>query len=329
MKERVTKYDVAKAANVSHMTVTRVLNESAGVSDATRQKVLAACAAMGYTRDLVAKSLKESRTYTLGIMVSSLSQSYFSRIISAVEDRVSGESYHVLVAQSSSGEALPMFLGRRVDGIVMVEQTCSDDIYSMIQGSHVPAVFVGFPPTQGEHAFIGVDDRLGACEAVRHLLSLGHRSIAHLSMGEYYTAKMRMKGFADALSEAGIVGDTYTGSSDMQGGYEACEQLLASGKRYTAVFCDNDYMAMGLLSYLDEHSVRVPDDVSVVGFAGDEIGRYSVPALTTVSQNAEMLGKLAAEYLLSEIEGNGTRSEMLLTPELIVRKSTAKISTIA
>lgn len=331
-KSSVTIADVAKLAGVSYMTVTRVMHGSSSVTDETRKKVLDACRTVGYKPNLIARSLRSSQSRVFGVVVPTLAHNYYGRIISSIEKMARNFGYHIIVVQIQNGYQLtlsdiePMF-GRRVDGLFMGCAPLEQDIYDSISANGIPVVSIITPGPNDSVPFMGIGDEIGAREAVAHLISLGHRRIAHISgVPGGYTASQRCLGYRESMEQHGIgysEEDVFASNYMMEGGYLAAESILQSGRDYTAIFCANDYLAIGAISCLQNHGLSVPKDCSVVGFSDEPVGRFFVPALTTIHESVEEAAETAVESMLAIVAGESTKAVTLLKPQLIVRDSTA------
>lgn len=341
--------DVARLAGVSHQTVSRVLNDSPHVSKPTRAKVLAAMEELGYRRNMVARALATRRTGTLGVIafntvlygpVSTLyaveqAASRFGLGVSiAVVDRISSEDI---------GRALTRLQDQSVEGVVAIApqrdavRTLSTELHAM------PTVFVGGvvggaasdalaeddrPPT------IGIDQFGGAEAAVRHLLDLGHSTVAHLAgPQDWMDARWRLEGWLATLAAAGAPpAAAEYGDWSARSGYSAMHRLLADDPDLTAVFAANDQMALGALRALDEAGRRVPEDVSIVGFDDVPEAEFFRPPLTTVRQRFAEEGGLAVALLLDIIRPDDSADhptaapDTLVPTELLVRNSSAPAS---
>jgi LacI family transcriptional regulator len=327
---RVTKADVAKFANVSHMTVTRALTGSGSISAETKERVLNACRALGYTPDLVARSLCAQKSCILGLLTRPLAQSYFARMISAAEQSSRSHGYQVLMAQAADGgmsilPSIQALFGRRVDGLLVAGIRLPEDAVAYIKNSRIPTVFMDSPGAGEGFAFVGTNDREGGYTAASYLIKLGHTRLAFIAGSpESYTSKERICGYRAALLENGIEAhdeDIFYSNYQMDGGSRAAEQMLSSGRKYTAIICGNDYVAVGAVSCIRHHGLRVPEDFAVVGFSGDELGEYSTPPLTTMYQPAEEIGRAAVDCMIKMLEGSPVEERTLLAASLLVRES--------
>jgi DNA-binding LacI/PurR family transcriptional regulator len=321
--------DVAGRAGVSHQTVSRVINKHPNVSKATRERVEAAIAELGYRRNTMARSLVTRRSQTIGVLASELSQFGPANTLLGVEQAARDAGYFVSIAALKSVnreaifDALGHFLDQSVDGIV-VSVPHSETLLALTEMKPgVPLVAVG---SRGNDAVSGamVDQQRGAELAVQHLIDQGHRRIAHVAgPQDWIDAIARAEGWSQTLRAAGLDSDLLMeGDWSAGSGYEIGRKLAAE-RSATAIFVGNDQMALGLLRAFNEAGVRVPDDVSVVGFDDQPESGYFTPPLTTVRQDFEELGRRCMDLMLSAVgDGEGARSTVV-EPVLVVRSSTS------
>lgn len=324
--------DVAKRAGVSHQTVSRVLNQSPNVSEKTRQRVNQAIAELGYRRNTAARSLVTRRSQTIGLLASEMSEYGPSNTLLAVQQAAREAGYFVSIAgirevsRASITEALTRFLDQGVDGIIV--QVPHAGILETLHELNldVPVVAIG---ASGVNGFSGamVDQEAGARSAVQHLVDLGHRRIAHVAGPDgWIDAEARVAGWRGVLSGAGlpegpVVAGDWTAASGYRAGLE-----LARDRTVTAIFAGNDQMAVGLLRALNEQGLRVPQDMSVVGFDDLPEGAYLLPPLTTVRQGFEELGRHCIDAMLARLDGGESSPTEVVLPELVVRASTAALT---
>ena len=323
--------DVARASRVSIATVSRVFNGSTLVRTDTRRKVLAVASRLGYWPNSIARSLITSRTHTLGVLMPDLFGEFFSEVVHGMDVAGRERGFHLLVSRSSSSadelvEAIRTMRGR-VDGLIVMAPDFDADPVLRLGAGAVSRVFMNPHATPTDCDAVSIANAGGAASAVRHLLGLGHRSIALITGPEHnIDARQRREGWCAALREAGIepVADLeFRGDFAERSGYEAAAELLRRHLRPTAIFAANDYMAVGALGALNDAKVRVPEDVAVVGFDDIALARYLNPPLTTVRVDRQELGRRAVEILLdreAHPEHAGRRLEVLPTA-LIVRRS--------
>jgi DNA-binding LacI/PurR family transcriptional regulator len=321
--------DVAERAGVSHQTVSRVINNHPNVSKATRERVEAAIAELGYRRNTAARSLVTRRSQTIGVLASELSQYGPANTLLGVEQAARNAGYFVSIAalksvsRESIFDAVRHFMDQSVDGIV-VSVPHSETLLALADLQvGVPVVAVG---SLGNEAVSGamVDQTRGAELAVGHLIELGHRRIGHIAgPQDWIDGVARAEAWSAALRSAGLEDDLLmTGDWSAGSGYEIGRKLAAE-RSATAIFVGNDQMALGLLRAFNEAGVRVPDDVSVVGFDDQPESGYFTPPLTTVRQDFEELGRRCIDIMLAAIEDGESVSSTVVAPELVVRQSTS------
>ncbi|TLM88034.1 LacI family DNA-binding transcriptional regulator [Pseudarthrobacter sp. NamE5] len=321
--------DVADRAGVSHQTVSRVINNHPNVSKATRAKVEAAIAELGYRRNTAARSLVTRRSQTIGVLASELSQYGPANTLLGVEQAARDAGYFVSIAalrevsREAISDAVSHFMDQAVDGIaVLVPHSDTLTALDEMQLS-VPVVAVG---SLGNSNVSGamVDQRRGARLAVEHLITQGHRRIGHVAGPRDWTdGSERAEGWREALGHAGLADDLLLEGDWSAGSGYNLGRKLAADRHATALFVGNDQMALGLLRAFTEAGVRVPRDVSVVGFDDQPESAYFTPPLTTVRQDFEELGRRCMDIMLKEIEAGAAVSSTVVTPELVLRASTA------
>ncbi|MBU8868967.1 LacI family DNA-binding transcriptional regulator [Paenarthrobacter aromaticivorans] len=324
--------DVARVAGVSHQTVSRVLNNHPNVSTKTRERVEQAITELGYRRNTAARSLVTRRSQTIGVLGSELAQYGPSHTLLGVQQAARDAGYFVSVAglrevtPETIKDAMAHFMDQGVDGIVVtVPHPGTFDVLKDIT-AQVPLVAVG---SVGDEHLSGatVDQREGARLAVQHLLELGHKHIGHLSgPADWIDAVARTEGWRDALRKAGL-----EPAALIEGDWSAeCGYLeglkIAAERSMTALFVANDQMALGVLRAFHEAGVRVPADISVVGFDDQPEAAYFIPPLTTVAQNFEELGERCIGLLLDRLETGATGTPVTVKPRLVVRATTAPVS---
>ncbi|MHC2999619.1 LacI family DNA-binding transcriptional regulator [Microbacterium sp. HJ5] len=326
--QRPSIYDVAKQAGVSHMTVSRVLNGHPNIRESTRERVLQAIDEMNYTRSSIARALATRRAMRIGVLVDSPVQWGPNSTLRAIESAARDAGYAISAFSVSDDEESQIDTGvvelvtQGVDALCVIAPRASSLDMLRQQSTGLPTLVIKAEPDAEMHT-AAVDQRAGAMAAVMHLIELGHRSIVHLSGPlDWYDARAREQGWRDALADVGLpIAPPVVGDWTSDYGY-------TFGKTYdfsdaTAVFAANDQMALGLVHGLSERGLRVPDDLSVVGFDDLPDARHFLPPLTTVRQDFAALGSLALQLIIAAIEGDDTPEHDIIEPRLIVRGSTA------
>lgn len=327
-----TLVEVARAARVSPSTVSRILNGTARVADAKQRAVHAAIARLGFRPNPMAHGLRKGRRMTIGVLAPEVDSPFFGGIFRGLTEALAGSDYVPVVLggptdREAEARRVGDLLSRRVDGIVIVTCRLHDEELRDFAAS-VPMVISG-RSLRGARIFsMKLDNALGAELATRHLLELGHTRIAHLQgPPDHQDAAERAEGYRRALRARGVKVDP--GLVVQSGflapeGLAAIERLLASGRRFTAVFAANDECAYGAHLGLHRRGLRVPEDVSLVGFDDLPGSRFTTPPLTTVRQPLEEIGRRAARSLLDLLHGRAPPTDDMPEVELVVRESTAR-----
>jgi len=319
--------DVAELAGVSAMTVSRVLNAPEKVRPETRARVLAAVQELGYRPNSAARVLVTGRSGVLGVVSFDTTQYGPASTLYAIERAARQNEYSVSIAsldalnRRSIAEGVGRLTSQSVDGVIIVapHESATDGLRHLPPDLPVVAVDAGdgvpFP-------VVMVDQHAGAARATRHLLSLGHRTVWHLSgPANWVDASARVAGWRSVLEAEGReVREPLAGDWSARSGHELGRRL-ASEDDLTAIFVANDQMAMGLLRALREAGLRVPEDVSVVGFDDIPEAAYFWPPLTTVRQDFATVGRLAFQLVLDRIDGFLGERRLEVEPELVVRES--------
>lgn len=331
----VSLKELAERLSLSPATVSLVINRSPvadSIPQDTKDRILAAVRKYKYRPNFFARSLRARRSFTIGVIVPEVSDGYSASVMSGVEDHLLQEGYFYFVASHRHrvdliDEYPRLFLERSVDGLIAVDTPWTLSL-------SVPVVTVS-----GHNQVKGVTnivlDHVRAAEiALKHLFQLGHREVAFIKGQEFSSdTEVRWANIEKAARQLGLaisprlISQLQGDSSSPQLGYEATRKLLASHRRFTALFAFNDISAMGAIRALREAKLRVPDDVSVVGFDDIQSAAYQNPALTTVRQPLREMGRIAAETLLRRIRRSGPDSqggETMVEPKLIIRETTGR-----
>jgi LacI family transcriptional regulator, repressor for deo operon, udp, cdd, tsx, nupC, and nupG len=324
--------DVARLADVSVATVSRALSNPEKVSPGSLAKVHAAIAELSYKPNMLARNFRSAKSYAVLVMVPDIANPFYSLFIRALEDRAQQKGYAVLLGDTRGT------VERELEYIRRVETRMADGIIQLRPSSeksqnnipvNIPCVNAcGCEFTSGPA--IRIDNRKAAKMMVDYLISLGHRRIGVISgLRDNPHAIDRLAGYKDSLEEAGIPFDRdliAEGDFTMWSGLNAAFQFCNMDVKPTAIFSMNDEMAIGAMQTLKSNGFRIPEDISVTGFDDISYAKYSDPSLTTISQPAEEMGKLAMDMLLKMIEGEPlSQRECVLPTEFIIRKSTAPV----
>ncbi len=324
--------DVARAAGVSTATVSRALRGLPNVTNDTRQRVLRAASELGYVASPSASSLASGRTRTIGVLTPWVRRWYFANVVDGAERALRETNFDALlyrfeVSRGERRRVEPSVLRRRVDGILVVGlpmgQSEVDDLVALGQ----PLIFVGSgPPGQ---LTVRLDDRRAGFDATRHLIGLGHTRIAHVTgdvdeRSAWAPGTDRLEGWRRALRSAGLTPDerlVVQGDFDFESARQATRTLLRQHPDVTAVFAASDEMAMGAILAARDLGRSVPDDLSVIGIDGHDLGE--LVGLTTLAQSAQDQGTTAATLLLGMITGEPAPEQVIFPADLVLRTSTA------
>lgn len=330
-QKRVTILDVAKVAGVSKQTVSRVINDRPDVADDTRQHIKEVIKKLGYQPDPIAQSMK-GKTQTLGCITPNLSDFSFSNIIQAAQAEALDKGFFILTGSAQSEFDLPallnQILNRRVDGLLVINPH-DDGRYQHF----LPLVEQGFPIVYLKNSPMGdpvsavyLDDRLGGSLATEHLIALGHSEIVIIQGNRNEEcSRERSIGYLDAFAEAGITSNPSLitqGDWSAASGKHAVQNLLERQISFSAVFAQNDLMAVGAINALREAGLHVPNDISVIGYDDIPLSSYFAPPLTTIRQPLSKFGQIGAQLLIDAIRQPNMRPQtIVLEPELVIRNS--------
>lgn len=325
-------HDVAKRAGVAPITVSRVINKNGYVSEKTRRRVEAAILELDYIPNALGPSLRSKRTMTLALVLSDITNPFWTTVARGVEDTANTQGYHIIIGNTDESlekqeEYLSFLLKKQVDGFLLVPASSRSS--SSLQKRRVPFVMLD-RHIPGERLDSVRGDSVGGAYALtKHLLELGHQHIALINgRQDHSTAFERVEGYAQAIREAGLSDNeqVYWGEFNQQTGYDYTCRALDSTPRPTAVFAGNNFIAIGIMRALRDAGMRVPDDISVVSF--DDLPQAITidPFFTVASQPAYEMGQKATALLLSRLAENGPAEpqDIILPVEIIIRKSSGR-----
>ncbi len=329
--KNVTIKDVAKAAGVSYSTVSRALSGSPEISADTRDRILQVCKQMNYTANTVARAMVMKSTKLLGLILPGVNNPFMSELAYHIDRQARARGYNIILCNSSrkaeqEAELFELMIGRQVDGIILCPS--APESYETLKPylNRVPTVFVGENLRETPESYVSVDNRKGAFLGVEYLYGLGHREILYFGRRRgSNTHQLRAEGYEEACREFGLTPrfcyNTFS-SSSIKYGYQLAKQLFAQERDYTAIFASTDTNALGILQAAEEIGLKIPEELSLLGF--DNIHDSGLPRinLTTVEQPMKMLASVAVDVLLdkvqNELEGYTHR---ILMPTLVERSS--------
>ncbi|MCD6384347.1 LacI family DNA-binding transcriptional regulator [Candidatus Sumerlaeota bacterium] len=334
---------IAEMAGVSYGTVSRVLNNSPLVKEKTRKRVLKIIKEIGYTPNPVARALKNKSTYTIGLIITNMIYPFFPQIVQGIEDRAAQENYSVIICDSQGdkekeAQRLMSLVSRRIDGLIAAPiddpENNNLECYRSVIKRGIPIVLLNYYLPIPECDFICVDDKPAAEIAVEYLIELGHRRIAFFH-DVFSRSNNRLLGYQEALRRHNIPFDESLvfardvkkegirlSIGDELDGYNFCERMLKLSPVPTAIMCSNDAIAIGAYRRLAEVGLRIPEDISVIGFDNVSYSNYLYVPLTTVSQPTYEIGKMSFELLMERIkEPKQKAKRILVQAELVKRRS--------
>lgn len=329
-----TIHDVAKAAGVSIATVSATINQTAYVSPELQERVKRAIVELGYHPNGIARSLKKRATQTLGLIISDITNPFFTAIIRGIEDVANARGYALILCNTDEDlekerAYLRLLRSRRVDGLIMAPAGAAEHYGGLSADLKMPLVFVDRRIGTVSADAVVVDNLGGARQVVEYLLRLGHRRVGAVTgLPQISTTHERIQGYRQALEQVGLAVDPDLmrgGNSRLEGGHQASLTLLGLPNRPTAIFATNNVMAIGLMRAVVERGLRCPEDLSVACFDDFEWASVFRPRLTTVAQPVYDMGVKAAELLFARLEGTltGDPREVVLSPRLAIRDSCA------
>lgn len=326
--------DVARKAGVSTSTVSHVINETRYVSDQVKQRVHAAMKDLNYQPNVIARSLRTRETQTVGVVVSDITNPFFTNIVRAIEDEVLKQGYNIILCDTDEKPEreqvyLRLLMGRRVDGLIVAPSSGNADLLQLAIESGYPTVLLDRSIPGLDADVVLSDNEGGAFDAVSYLVGIGHRRIGIIAGRlEVSTGTDRMAGYVRAIKAHGIPVDESlieVAQFKREIAYEKTREMLARSEPPTALFVCNNAMTAGAMAAVKAAGKKVPKDISVVGFDDSEWAALMDPPLTVVAQPIVELGTRAAQLLMRRISGGRVKTPraIVLKPELIVRGSCA------
>ncbi|MEC9062501.1 MAG: LacI family DNA-binding transcriptional regulator [Pseudomonadota bacterium] len=326
--------DVADSAGVSVATVSRTLQQPERVSPKTRNKVMAAVQAVGYKPNLMAVKFRSGKTHNLVVLVPTVANVFFARVISGMQEAAAELGYSILLANTLGNSEIESHYAKMVstsqaDGLIQLRAHNPFDATMINDNGLLPMVNACEVIDNGQYPVVSLDNRAAAKAMTEHLISLGHTRIAMIKgPNSSPLTQERLVGYKDALAQANIAFDEnllFPGDFTLQAGYNAGETISHLENRPTAVFCENDETAIGAMQAFKQANLHVPNDISVAGFDDIAFSAFVDPPLTTIAQPAEEFGRTAVTLLVDLLNGKIRKAPKVIMPfELIVRESTGK-----
>jgi LacI family transcriptional regulator len=332
---RVDIRDIAKRARVSTATVSRTINRVPTVNPQMAKRVWSTIEELGYYPNTQARALVSGRSRIFGIIISQITNPFFPELVQVFETIAAHNNYEILLTSTENDparmeHAVRRMIERRVDGVAVMTFGMEEVLLEDLKLRGVPLVFVDVGPTRPRVSTIRIDYQHGLRQAVQHLAALRHENIAFITgpLG-LKSAMARKQAFVRSMNEIGLEPNPQLivqGDHTLEGGMQAFARLLAGPKKPTAVICSNDMTAIGVMRKCYEEDIKIPDDLSVVGFDDIRLAGFMLPPLTTVQMSQSELGRLAFQALLSEVDRETPSAEgtdYSLQTTLVLRESTA------
>ena len=325
-------YDIAKEAGVSISTVSRVLNNKGNVNEATRKKVEEVLARNNYTPSAIARGMVSKSMRTVAVLTVDIRVPHYARTAYTIEREFSQKGYEVLLCNTGgqleeTEKYLRTVLEKKVDGIVLVGSVfntiCRESKIKKLLGK-IPMVLANGKLDVANSYSILVDDRYGISLAVQHLVQKGHRNIYYIKDMDTASAQLKCEGFINEMKQCGLEVHTYQvieTASSIEGGMNAAQKLLQSGKIFSAIICGEDITAAGVVKGLLRAGLRVPEDVAVIGYNNSDYARICEPQLTTVDNKPELVAVFSVQLLTSLIEKTEVYASCIIQPELVQGKT--------
>lgn len=324
--------DVARKANVSIATVSRILNGQRGYSAKTKEKVLQVIEELGYHPNAVARGLINKRTHTIGVLFPSLSGSLVTDLLKGIEKAASVQGSSVIVCHTESDQEktlkyLQLLSEKRVDGIIFTSEVLQEEYYQFIKKINVPIVLLATKSDSYPVPYVKVDDCDAAYSATEYLIQKGHKSIGMISgpKEDVIAGQPRIDGFKKAMKDNQIPFDaeniSVTHGFDFVEGVSGLKTLLKQKPEITAVFAASDEIALGAISTAYQLGIKVPDELSIIGYDNSNLANMSIPPLTTVAQHFVEMGEAAGKMLLELFENEELPGSVILQHEVIERMS--------
>ena len=339
----VSLRDIAQHLGVSEMTVSRALNGRPGVSEEKRRLILEEAERIGYRKNSLAAILRRSKSFTIGVVIHSLSSSYYSELFDGIQDYAKARGYRVLLGCPEEDlelerDIIEAFLRRKVDGLLVAPISGDGNIkyFSNLAKSNIPIVFIDrHLLTSPQIDYVTADNIKGGFLATEHLILSGHKEIGFVQGSEPWCCEVldRYKGYRKALEKYSINREYVIScpepiKNQEENGYLSVISFFKKNPYLTALFAVNDNVAIGVIKALKELGLTVPEDVSIVGFDDISIARFVSPSLTTIFQNKKEIGEKGTEMLIDRINDTSTEwgRKILISPKLIVRESVRRMN---
>src|SRR5665647_3217120 len=330
----IRQSDIAKQLNVSRVTVSKALRDHPDISQAMKKKIGIAARKMGYVPNLIARQLNSRRTFTIGIVIPDLENSFFSYIVDSMIDYATEHNYYVILTVSREKgniekQNIENLIGMRVDGLLVClsQETNDKQVFKTVEKMKIPLVFFDRAFENMKFSRVVFNDKPGAVNALNRIIKEGYTKIANFSgYSKTNIGKERLEGFIDTLAKNKIpVRKEWIieGGFELKDGYESFKKLISAGNLPEVVFTVNDMVALGAYKAAKEAGLRIPEDIGIFGYGFNEITDFFDPQLTVINQDPRKMGQEAIKLLINEIEkkSKGGQSKIYIEEEFLWRKS--------
>lgn len=332
--QNVTIYDVAREANVSMATVSRVVNGNPNVKPATRKKVLEVIERLGYRPNAVARGLASKKTTTVGVIIPDISSSYFSKLARGIEDIATMYNYNIILSNSDQNkdkefDLLNNMLGKQVDGIIFMSGNITDEHIEEFNKSSVPIVLAGSVEESGKIPSVNIDYEKAAYDATTYFIEKGHKKIAYVfgPLHEPINGRIKMNGYKKALSEAGIeYNEAFVAEGDYtyESGIEVAEKLLELEDKPTAICVATDEMAVGVVHGLQDKGYSIPDDFEIITANNTRLAIMVRPQLSSIVQPLYDIGAVAMRLLTKYMNKEEVTEHVVILPHRFEFRNSTK-----
>lgn len=333
----VTIKDIARELDLSYSSVSLALNDDPRIKKQTKERVKLKAKEMGYQRNARARALVMNKSEMIGFILPDIENPFFSSLIRGAEEIAFNRGFNLVICNTNwnielEAKHLNLVIERKIDGILLVSCNEPNPTLERVLSLKLPLVFVSSPYPDADANFVGTDSEHGGYLAAKHLLDLGHKKFVVIG-GRFNSEAIiqRFNGYKRALSEYNIPlekSDVYLGDFSVDCGYNNIKKILIDRHDFTAVLAFDDLLAIGIMNGLKESGLRIPSDISVIGFDNIEAASFKGIDLTTISMDKSRMGKLAVDMLLDDLNckhESCVKKKIVLEQELIIRKSTAPV----
>lgn len=336
--KKPTILDIAKELNITFSTVARALNDHPAISAATKEAVRETATRLNYRQNKVASSLRSGRSNIIGVIVPNLHVSFFSSVVSGIENVMNANGYNILLYQSNESkkhesDGIETFLQSRVAGIISsVTTETTSDVYEEIKSRSIPLMFFDREVSDLNVSSVTIDDYKGGFIATEHLITQGYKNILHITAQQDIPIfKERLRGYIDALKHYNLPLNEdliIKGDFSLEFGNDVVRQSRIKGINFDSIFALEDYTAMGAMQAVKELGIKVPDEIGIIGFANESFGSLVSPTLSTIDQQTSKMGEETARLFINQLKNGSKDSEpqkIVLEPVLVVRESSKRI----